>query len=217
MKRSALVLAAGGAVGCGEATDPVEEAPWWEGLPYASEVVSFTPGEGAGFGDSSMPDVVLGPPQGKGISAASLDVVSLGEGGEIVLGFGDLEIVDGPGDDFVVFENAFYANGDPEQIFAELAEVAVSEDGETWVSFTCEFTPDDAPPYTGCAGWSPTLEYDALAHSTLSLEVTGGDGFDLAEVGLSRARYVRIRDLWGVGATPSQGFDLDAVGLIHFE
>ena len=211
------LITVGGAVGCGEATEPLDQPPWWEGLPYASEVVSFVPGEGAGFGENAMPDVVLGPPEGKGERAASLDVLSLGAGGLIVLGFGDQMIVDGPGPDFVVFENAFYADGDPEQVFAELAEVSVSEDGETWVSFACDFTPDDAPPYTGCAGWTPTLEYDALEHPTLSLEVTGGDAFDLAEVGVSQARYVRIRDLWGVGATPSQGFDLDAVGVLNAE
>ncbi|RDV38982.1 cell surface protein [Bradymonadaceae bacterium TMQ3] len=214
---AAMLVTAGGAVGCGEAVPPVDAAPWWEGLPYASEVVSFTPGEGAGYGEQALPDVVLGPPQGKGELAASLDVLSLGDGGEIVLGFGDRVIVDGPGADFVVFENPFYADGDPEQVFAELGEVSVSEDGETWVHFACDSTPDDAPPYTGCAGWTPTQEYDALEHPTLSLDLTGGDGFDLADVGLSRARYVRIRDVWGVGASPGQGFDLDAVGILNAE
>jgi len=53
---------------------------------------------------------VLGPPRGKP-GAGSLHVLSLGVGGEIVLGFGG-SIVDGDGPDFVVFENAFFIDGD---------------------------------------------------------------------------------------------------------
>ena len=187
-----------------------------EELPYATEVVSFEPGEGAGFGADEMPDVVLGPPDGRGTTSASLDVVSLGDGGEIVVAFGEREIVDGDGDDFVVFENPFWPAGDAEQVYAELGEVAVSRDGEQWHSFSCDFGVDDPPPYEGCAGWTPTLDFDADEVNPLDLEKTGGDGFDLADVGLERARYVRIRDLWGIGEEPVRGFDLDAVGLINF-
>jgi hypothetical protein len=48
--------------------------------------------------------------------------------------------------------------------------------------------------------------------------VAGGDAFDLAEVGLPRARFVRIRD----GGTSdyagvSGGFDLDAVAVVNGE
>ena len=53
-----------------------------------------------------------------------------GNGGSVVLAFAHNAIVDGPGDDFVVFENAFFVDGDESQVFAELAEVAISEDGE---------------------------------------------------------------------------------------
>src|SRR6185503_4202639 len=44
----------------GAAGDPVDD------LPYARELVSFGPGEGAGFGDDELPAVVLGPPDGRG-------------------------------------------------------------------------------------------------------------------------------------------------------
>ena len=74
---------------------------------YAQELVSFEPGEGAGYGQDKLPNVVLGPPQiGEPISG-STDVLSLGVGGEIVLAFVDVNIVDGPGVDFVVWENPF--------------------------------------------------------------------------------------------------------------
>jgi hypothetical protein len=48
--------------------------------------------------------------------------------------------------------------------------------------------------------------------------VSGGDGFDLAAVGLRRARFVRVRDLRTQGrADPATGFDLDAVAVLHAE
>lgn len=186
-------------------------------LPYATEVIAFEPGEGAGFGADEMPEVVLGPPDGRGTQSGSLDVLSLGKGGEIVVGFGDRAIVNREGADFVVFENPFWPGGDAEQVYAELGEVSVSDDGDTWHTFACEYGVEDAPPYDDCAGWTPTLEYDAAEEIPLDPTRSGGDAFDLADVGLERARYVRIRDVWGLGETPSRGFDLDAVGLIHHD
>jgi hypothetical protein len=184
-------------------------------LPYATEVVRFTPGDAAGFGQNKLPGVVLGPPSGRGFERGSLDVLSLGVGGEIVLGFGDRSIVDGSGADFVVFENAFFAGGDPSKPFAEPGEVSVSEDGETWVTFACDAQDGDGAEVTGCAGVSPTLEFDAAKLVPIDPEKTGGDAFDLADVSLREARFVRIRDLSETGVAPSAGFDLDAVGIIH--
>lgn len=184
-------------------------------LPFAQSVESFDDGALAGFGQERMPSVVLGPPRGSGTSAGSIDVVSLGVGGEIVLGFGAHTIVDGPGPDFVVFENAFWVDDDPNEVFFELGEVSVSTDAATWRTFACD-AGATAPPWTGCAGWSPTLRFEPFDLPLLH-DVTGGDAFDLAEVGLDSARYVRIRDLSTDGAAPSAGFDLDAVGILHFE
>src|SRR5262245_34625287 len=59
-------------------------------LPYAREIVSFEPGKGAGFGEDRLPEVVLGPPSGRGERQGSLNVLSLGRKGSIVLGFGEL-------------------------------------------------------------------------------------------------------------------------------
>lgn len=186
-------------------------------LPYASEVVSFEPGPGAGFGQDELPGVVLGPPVGYGPLSGSLDVVSLGQGGEIVLGFGAREVVDRPGDDLVVFENAFWAGGDPAAVFAEPGEVAVSEDGETWHAFPCDAGGDGEGGFEGCAGWTPTLELEPEEVVPIDPAATGGDAFDLADLGLERIRYVRIRDVSGSGDAPSSGFDLDAVGAVHIE
>lgn len=202
-----LADAADGAVVCEKA------------LPYASEVVSFTVGSNAGFGEEKLPAVVLGPPTAGPPSVGSLDVLSLGVGGEIVMGFGDRMIEDGPGADFIVWENAFWISGDPQNIFAELGEVAVSMDGETWTSFPCD--PERAEGFDpGCAGWRPRQDFDVCSTVSLIAEDVGGDPFDLADIGVTSARFVRIRDRAVEGAPmkdapPLAGFDLDAVGIIH--
>lgn len=186
---------------------------------FVTQVVRFAPGPCAGFGATSMPGIVTGPPEGTGALLGSLDVVSLGMGGEIVLGFGDNAVVDGPGPDFVVFENAFYAGGDPTQIAADLGEVSVSADGETWTTFPC--TPGQAPPYGTCAGWHPVYASTKSGVSPFDPTVSGGDAFDLAAVGVKEARFVRIRDMFRT-ACPDKaprptnyGFDLDAIGIVN--
>jgi hypothetical protein len=160
---------------------------------------------------------VLGPPDGRGVLSGSLDVLSLGKGGSIVLGFGELGIADGEGADFVVFENAFWPGGDPALVYSEPGEVSVSDDGSTWHTFPCDAAGDGSGRFEGCAGWTPALEYDASALVPLDPELTGGDSFDLAGVGLLRARFVRVTDVSLAGSEPSAGFDLDAVGIVHVE
>jgi hypothetical protein len=188
------------------------------GPPYALSVEVFEPGASAGFGADLLPDVVLGPPSGKGNTAGSLDVLSLGAGGHIVLGFGERVIADGPGADFVVFENAFWPGGDASKVFAELGEVSVSDDGETWHTFPCDTAGDGRGNFPGCAGATPTLEYDASLLLPLDPTRCGGDAFDLAGLGLAGASYVRIRDLETMPpAGTTGGFDLDAVGIVEHE
>ena len=202
--------------GAQDASTAVDAGRDTSGLPYAREVVRFTPGPGAGFGQDDLPSVVLGPPSGKGTSVGSTDVLSLGVGGEIVLGLGTQVLLDGPGPDLVVFENAFWANGRADSVFAELGEVAVSTDAVSWRTFRCGAGREEGrASWPGCAGWSPTAAYDAFVEVPLEPARTGGDVFDLAEVGLEEARYVRVRDLSTEGAGPTAGFDLDAVGLVH--
>jgi hypothetical protein len=187
---------------------------------FVTKVVSFTPGDCAGFGLTSMPGVVLGPPVGGGSNSGSLDVVSLGFRGEIVLSFEPNAIVDGPGDDFIVFENAFWAAGDPTKPNAELGEISVSEDGVTWKTFPC--TPGPGPTYGTCAGWRPVYSAPGNGISPVDPATAGGDPFDLATLGMTSATFVRIRDL-GTVECPSNpanksttvGFDLDAIALLH--
>ncbi|MCU0683931.1 MAG: hypothetical protein MUF34_17095 [Polyangiaceae bacterium] len=179
---------------------------------YVTGVVSFTPGPGAGFGQDRMPDVVCGPPRGGGEAQGSLDVVSLGVGGEIVVEFAASAAIDGPGVDFLVFENVFAIAGGG-VFFRELAEVSVSDDGIEWYAFPCDAS---APDQGACAGRNVVYANPETGVSALDPAVAGGDPFDLASIGRPSARFVRLRDR---SASPPQGtssgFDLDAVALIN--
>lgn len=184
---------------------------------FVTKVISFTPGDCAGFGIPNMPGVVMGPPVGGGEQQGSLDVVSLGNGGEIVVSFEPNAIVDGPGVDLLVFENAFYPGGDATHVFAEPGEVSVSDDGVTWVTFPCTAT---TYPYGACAGWHAVYSNPMNGISPVDPAHAGGDGFDLADVGIARARFVRIRDkthevCMGTSRLTSNGFDLDALAIVN--
>lgn len=215
-RRLALLLFAPAliALGCGGA-DSGTVGDCDPGAPasrFISCVVSFHPGPGAGFGQDRFPAVIEGPPVGGGTSQGGTDVLSLGRGGEITVGFGGGSIVDGDGPDFVVFENPFFVGGNPLDVFKELGVVSVSDDGVTWTEFPCA---QAASPYTGCAGWHPVLSNPANGISPFDPAKAGGDPFDLADLGVKSARFVRIRDVSFYGATPTAGFDLDAAAIIH--
>lgn len=185
----------------------------------ADAVESFAPGQGSGFGLSYYPSNVLGLPDSTArTEVPSVDprqILGLGIGGEIVLRFDTHVIVDGPGPDFSVFENAFrYTVGNRDRIYAEPGEVAVSRDGVAFVAF-----PFDSLTLHGCAGVTPTNGDKNPGDPAVS----GGDSFDLAQLGIDSVRYVRIRDVTSiVKSNPSSpfwdptlnGFDLDAVVAI---
>lgn len=177
-------------------------------LPFANRVVSFTPGPGGTYGQAKMPGVVLGPPEGAGSDAGGLDVVSLGTSGTIVVAFDGMQIVDQPGPDFIVFENAFPG-------WQEIGVVAVSEDGVTWHEFPCAWQ-DKAHDYPGCAGVRAVLANAENGVDATDVTRAGGDAFDLADVTVTTARFVRIRDSGhNPKDPPGAGFDLDAVAVIH--
>jgi hypothetical protein len=204
-----------GAGGDGDGNAPPSYSP---DLPYARSVVSFEPGAGAGYNQDKLPDIVLGPPYVVKDGDPSLDVLSLGSGGDIVLGFGDKAISDGPGADFVVFENPFWPGGNAAKVYAELGEVSVSDDGENWTTFACDEAGDGAGHFAGCAGVTPTLVYDPVTLVPLDPTASGGDGFDLAELALSSAHFVKIHDLETLPpAGTTGGFDLDAVGIVNVQ
>ena len=87
--------------------------------------------------------------------------MSLGNGGSIVVSFAPNAIVDGPGPDFIVFENPFWIDGNPSDVYAEPGEVSVSDDGMTWQTYPVHADLRSVradgtgvePPYGSCAGW----------------------------------------------------------------
>ncbi len=204
LRSFALIVPLGCGVAGGNDGDSEACAPW------AVDVVAFAPGEGAGFGDEDLPGVVLGPPHGGKSSQGSLDVVSLGTGGTITLALG-CPAVDDDGPDLFVYENPFVVAGG-DRVFVDPAEVAVSDDGDEWSTWPCEppagpVAEDDGED--GCAGLSPVAAN--ADHGLHGLADGGGDAFDLATVGIERARFVRVTDRSTSGAAPNAGFDLDAV------
>jgi hypothetical protein len=179
--------------------------------PLPEAVHSFDPGTGAGFGQEHFPaNVLTGPDGGENPptvpQASPTQLLSLGEGGSIVLDFGGEPITDGAGADFIVFENVFVnlANGAP---FVEAAIVAAGNDPLALVEFPFRFEPppgwDSANPYAipftednyiGLAGTRPTLVTPTNGIDPADPALAGGNAFDLADIGIASARYVRITD-----------------------
>jgi hypothetical protein len=173
-------------------------------VTWASSVVAVTRGPQdrnvigsppASFGN---PEDVLGP---------SGTPCSLGDGGSVTLGF-DVPIVDGPGADFVVFENAFEFGG---LVFMEIGFVEVSSNGVDFARLPAigrQATP------MGAFDGAPAANFYNLGGNFV-----GGTGFDLRDlvlaadplvlagtVALNQIVAVRIVDVVGDGST------LDALG-----
>jgi len=188
--------------------------------PFADAVSSYVPGINGGFGADELPEIVLGPPVGGGATQGSLDVLALGSGGSITLRFDLPVICDGPGADFTVFENAFHSGSLNGPLFTEYAYVAVSQDGERFFEM-----PYDSSTGIGLAGRTPVLSTPDNGISPLDPAVSGGDSFDLADVGLTWAAYVRVTDVAGAipdvgdlpqfAVAPNAGADLDAIAAVH--
>lgn len=197
---------------------PVPESMTKPAKPHLQKVLTFAPAEGASHGQEDFPKRIQGPPQGLGISKGSLDVVSLGCGGQIVLEFSQPLIGNGPGPDFIIFENAFSYGG--KETFAEPAEVSVSIDGKTWYTFPCN-PKESSWPFPQCAGVKPVYSSSKTNIDPTDPEKAGGDVFDLERVGLPFARFVRIVDKSAEFPDSADwcgqynaGFDLDAVTVL---
>jgi hypothetical protein len=212
---------------------------------FADRVAAFQPGVTSSppLFNSWQPGILLGPPGNATPTTGSLSVLSLGRGGSLVLEFTDNEIVDGPGPDFVVHENGFFCTAVPQQesdpwsVFAEPGIVEASEDGVVFHRFPYDeaalaqvvsqcsdkgllarliglmgITPNFTGNYTIA---DDPLVFDATAPGGVTGH--GGDAFDLAAVGLARARFIRIVDPDLPISLPgsSEGLDLDGVVALH--
>lgn len=187
-------------------------------VQWATGYQNYLPGTGV---DATWktPEKALGKAVGD-----SYDVVVLGDNGSITLTFGGY-ITNGAGADFAVFENSF------SDTFLELGWVEVSSDGANFFRFPNYSLTTKA---VGGFGSVDTTNIDGLAGK---YRQGFGTGFDLgllagtAGLDIDKVQYVRIVDIVGNGSardsagnviydpyptTGSAGFDLDAVGVVHF-
>ena len=183
-------------------------------------VYSFKPGSGQNSGQDSgfFPRNIIGLPDTNARdnfqAADPATILSIGLGGEIIVGFKNYILIDGPGADFTVFENAFI-NPVTQKVFAEPAKIAVSIDGINYIEF-----PYDMKTLNGCAGKTPTNG----DKNPFAPEESGGDKFDLSEIGVDSVRWIKITDLCDTLLKDESnpwydpiisGFDLDAVVGLH--
>lgn len=157
-------------------------------------------------------------------------VVSLGDGGSATLTFGGV-IYNGPGPDFVVFENSF------SDTFLELAFVEVSSNGEDFFRFPA-ISLTDTTQQVGSFG---TLDPTKIHNLAGKYRAGFGTPFDLEDLrdtpglDVNAITHVKIVDVVGCiqcpfasrdsqgrlindpwpTPFPSSGFDLDGVGVIH--
>lgn len=186
---------------------------------YIDTVYSFTPGryiDNPNYHDY-FPENIFGPPSPKAtvqVPASSMaDVLPIGFEGEIIIGFKGKALINGPGYDFIIFENPFI-NPINKGIFAEPGIVSVSQDGINFIEF-----PHNPNSLDGLAGLTPVNgNRDPFIHPAC-----GGDAFDLETIGLSFITHIKIKDTTNiVTSLPKDhkyynpqhilsGFDLDAV------
>ncbi len=199
--------------------DPASIAAW------ATTVVDYSPTSEVDLGSFGDASEGLGAADGVIVSLGDLaDPTGGGEGpGSITVGF-QATIVDGPGADFAVFENAFDftfdPNVNPDIVFAELAFVEVSSNGTDFARFpatSLNIEPDPNNPdpdrdlhvpFGRDFAGANTTNIENLAGVNLTLT---GTPFDLSElasdplvtggsVDLNAIQFVRLVDIPGDGS-----------------
>ncbi len=171
---------------------------------WASEVVELVRGP-QDYQDPSLGDASYGSP-GDLLGSAGTPV-SLGDGGHVTVTF-PVAVVDGPGDDLVVFENGFAWNG----VYMELGFVEVSSDGVNFARLPalCRRASQPGP-------WDTS---DPADFYNLAGNFVGGTGIDLHDlvlagdplvadgtVDLQHILYVRLVDVVGDISGPGATFD----------
>ena len=76
--------------------------------------------------------------------------------------------------------------------------------------------------YGACSGWKPVYSNPQNGISPFDPAKAGGEAYDLADVGMTQAKYVRITDKQSsmcpsdpMKKTTNLGYDLDAIALIN--
>ena len=149
------------------------------------------------------PDRPFGDPERavngvRGTSGGGRDVYGLSAGEALVLGWSGRALVDGPGADLAVFENAFAY---PDGVFMDLTVVEVSSDGARWVAFEHAYLAADPDTYLpdptlwqGFAGRTPVILNADLNPQNPFGPGAGGDTFDLDDLPAADAETAAIAE-----------------------
>ncbi len=172
---------------------------------------------------------IFNPANALGAPGGATHVHSLGNGGDLTLGFAS-PITNGPGADFLVGENPFRAAGAWWQVFAEVMFVEVSSNGVHFARFPSRYFGPAVQP--GAFGTVPVGFYSQLAgqHPVLAAAPgvdpqdvvdAGGDAFDLADLAgdpLVVAALVNLQAITHVRLVDVQsGLSLDSAGTPIFD
>lgn len=196
---------------------------------FAHAVISYAPGSNATNGYTN-PATALGAPErftGEGIAPGSVtpfqpcflntEVVSIGSGGQLTLGF-DPPLADHPGNpfgiDFIVFGNSFftdgaYPNGSVGALAADGGTIEVTANGTDWIVIPSSLADGlfptmgwiDAPPYSAVAGTTATDPQLPVDPAWTMNDLIGLSYPQLVE------RYA--------GSAGGSGVDLARIGLSH--
>jgi len=133
---------------------------------WASTVIDYS----RGYQDYQQPELGYSSYGSEGdILGSEGTAFSLGDGGFITVGF-DQEISNGPGDDFVVFENGFEWEG----VYMELGFVEVSSNGTDFSRLPALCRHTEQP-----GSWDTS---DPAEFYNLAGNFVGGTGFDLQDL-----------------------------------
>jgi hypothetical protein len=203
------------------------------GAPIASEALADQVVDAPG----ADPSISYGDPmravngvRGGGAMQGSTDVYSLNYTNRpyVTLRWSGRRVTNGPGADFVVFENAFRVNASADYYFMDPIVVAVSLDGQRWVELPHHYLAHDETMYSariedwiGFAGVTPVIVNDDTMPMSWLDPRAGGDAFDLDELastgdaGEIRAngfRYVRLTSA-AIVVNPDTGADYPHDGI----
>ena len=175
-------------------TCPLNAPP--SGVALADTVISAPGHTGSGFKNSSL---AINGVCGGGLTTGSLDVYEMsatGSDATMVLEWATVRITNGSGTDFIVFENAFYVNSNPNQRFMEPVIVEVYDDTSgRWCGFNgVDYNPgggetvysNNPAHWVNFAGVTP-VQYNQTSNALSAAAIFdpnqgGGDGFDLSNL-----------------------------------
>ena len=178
---------------------------------YLFDSVEDAPGHtGSGFYDKQK---AVNGVRGAGTGAGSFDVFSLDNTGastHLTLRISGKKVLNGPGADFIVYENGFYIGGNPNTRFMDLIIVEVSNDGTNYCGFAPDYTYSTETTYSNdpaywlrFAGKTPVI-YNVDSNNMTVAQLFsdddsdgvlngGGDAFDLDDLSDSNT--------WATGCT----------------